>query len=584
MATKEKKNETPVKVKLIDLYTKWANKGDLHPDIKLMLGFNLPDAPEIKESTLMCMMNLTPVALYLAYLETWGEQKLKDYRFHSPAVGEDVIAVEEDICQNYALLRKDGNGGYELTGGFSDPPVLAIKLLIEAIAPQELVENLKRSMAELSRHWKEVDSNGSFINKDSWKVTASPANTNLLGLSIAIDGLFQKDGPLADIEIDYWKAKTPDDVMLDIGCEKTFGMLQNPISENIFHAADARVAERVLKLPPKADFKTAMSAIKLIPDEMLFDDVKYMVPSLSEPRYKNGYSLAPWEVELIRGVACGTVRNAMLYGPAGTGKTTSVRTLALALGLPCYPPMVCSSETRKEDLIGSFYVNKEQKLVYSPSALMQAVRYGGVVELQEPSCIRDPGTLTVLNNVFDPCGFIQIPETGEFFPRHKHCVIVLTTNQDYAGCRPINASVLSRMEFTKYVDGLTEDELVRRASSEPNVVMDEEYLRLMAKCYARLCEICVEESLYGDSSYRTFLSWVSNTCLCGSAVTAAEFTIINKMSFSSEQDAKLKLRSTIEAMLQNKKPTIAKDKQANTFKKELDAIATLVDGPKKKEF
>lgn len=571
-----------VTVKLSELYDKWADKGSIHPDIKLMLGSNLPGAPMIKETTMQAIHHLSPIALFLAYLETWGENNLKTYRFVSPSVGEEVFAVEENACKNYAILRKDDEGVYELTGQYAEAPALAAKVLIEALASEEMVSNLQELLSELTRHWKETDADGNFVRKDDWKVTGSTTNSNLLGFSITIEDLF-KTGELSNVEIEFYKAQTVEDVTLDVGCLSSFGLLHNAVSESEFTAADNKVAERLLHLPPKADFATAMTAIHLIPEEMMFEDVRYMVPSINEPRYKNGYSLASWEVELIRGVANGTVRNAILYGPAGTGKTTSVRTLALALGLPCYPAMVCSSETRKEDLIGSYYVNKENKLEFTPSALMQAVRFGGVVELQEPSCIRDPGTLTVLNNVFDPCGFIQIPETGEYFQRHKHCVIVLTTNQDYAGCRQINASVLSRMEFTQFVDGLSEEELVRRAGSEPTCIMDEEFLATMAHVYTRLCEICVEESLYGDASYRTFLSWVNNTCLCGDAIAAAEYTVINKMAFSSDLDAKEKLRETIKGAIQTRKPILDKEKKSKTYKKELDAIATLVEGPRKKE-
>lgn len=572
-----------VTVKVSDLYARWADKGNIHPDIKLMLGSNLPGAPLIKEATLQSILNLSPLALYLAYLGTWGEQNQKTFRFHSPNVGEDVAAVEENACKNYAILRKDDEGNFELTGQFGEVPVVAAKILIEVLASEDLVRNLHKTMSEISRHWKETDKDGNFVAKDDWKKPGSPVNSNLLGFSLAIEDLF-KNGELSNVEIEYYKGQTQEDVTLDVGCEKSFGLLHNAKSEAEFTTADSQVAERLLHIPPKADFATAMTAIHLISEEEMFEDVSYMVPSINEPRYKNGYSLQRWEYVLIRGVAYGIYRNAIIYGPSGTGKSTSTRTLALALGLPCYPAIICSSDTTKEDLLGSYHMNRDNKLEYLPSSLMLAVRYGGVVELQEPSNIRNQGLLTALNNVLDPCGFIQIPETGEYFERHKHCVIVLTTNQDYVGCKNITQSVLSRMTYSKRVEDLSEEELVRRVKFEPSCILDDEFLRLMASTFTRLCETFVEESMYGVEDYRTFLGWVEETGLEGDAIVAAESTLVDKMSFSSDKDAKQKLRDTITAMIQNRKPKIDKKRQPNHFKKELDAIFSLVERePKKKD-
>ena len=104
---------------------------------------------------------------------------------------------------------------------------------------------------------------------------------------------------------------------------------------------------------------------------------------------------------------------------------------------------------------------------------MKCAKYGGIIEIQEISCIRDSGVLTALNNLFEPNGLIRIEATGEEFRRNENCYIIMTTNLNLAGCRPLNMSVLSRCAFTFYVPALTEKEYVDRVvSTKPQIKLE----------------------------------------------------------------------------------------------------------------
>ena len=205
------------------------------------------------------------------------------------------------------------------------------------------------------------------------------------------------------------------------------------------------------------------------------------------------------------------MRNFMMRGPAGTGKTEGAKAIAAGLGLP-YVHITCSANTEIFDLLGQMLPDMEEvkqiaeisgelptfddirfdpptayeklcgvydeeitedavyeKLVegiaqntrkeqtdnapakeshqrfrYVDTPFVQAMRHGYVVELQEPSIIANPGVLVGLNSLLDRCAAITLP-TGEKIVRHPDTVVVVTINNDYAGCKAMNQSVISRM-------------------------------------------------------------------------------------------------------------------------------------------
>ena len=53
-----------------------------------------------------------------------------------------------------------------------------------------------------------------------------------------------------------------------------------------------------------------------------------------------------------------------------------------------------------------------QRIRYVDTPLVEAIRHGYVCELQEPSCIANPGVLVGLNSLLDNCQVITLP-TGE---------------------------------------------------------------------------------------------------------------------------------------------------------------------------
>ena len=297
------------------------------------------------------------------------------------------------------------------------------------------------------------------------------------------------------------------------------------------------------------------------------------------------------------------MRNFMMRGPAGTGKTEGAKAIAAGLGLP-YVHITCSANTEIFDLLGQMLPDMEEakqmaeisgelptfddirfdpptayeklcgmydeeitedavyeKLVeviaqnarkeqtdnalakeshqrfrYVDTPFVQAMRHGYVVELQEPSIIANPGVLVGLNSLLDRCAAITLP-TGEKITRHPDTVVVVTTNNDYAGCKAMNQSVISRMNLVIDMEEPTVDVLTKRVAgitgcTEINVV------RKMAETVKNIAERCHETMITdGCCGVRELISWVQSYMICKNELEAAQYTVLASVSNDPENRA-----------------------------------------------
>ena len=283
------------------------------------------------------------------------------------------------------------------------------------------------------------------------------------------------------------------------------------------------------------------------------------------------------------------MRNFMFRGVAGTGKTMSAQAIAAGLNLP-YTLMTCNANTEITDLIGQFIPDapdqhssrahvKElpkvsditmhppsvyqiltgeydddkteddvlQKLIeiaveqltpaneqgqrirYVDSPLIEAIRYGYVCELQEPSCIANPGVLVGLNSLLDNCQVITLP-TGERIERHPDTVLIVTTNSDYAGCRDMNQSIISRMDLLYDIEAPELTTMVKRVMNITGFA-DEQTATKMAIVVRNMAERCRQTMITdGSCGMRELKSWIQSTMVTNDPYESALSTIISSAS------------------------------------------------------
>ena len=272
------------------------------------------------------------------------------------------------------------------------------------------------------------------------------------------------------------------------------------------------------------------------------------------------------------------MRNILLRGPAGSGKSMDAQAIAARLGRP-FVSLTCSANMELSDLLFQVLPNvKENKLpelswgdiLYDPegawekltgevreavepeevfdrlmaekasasdkdfilmeSDFVRAIRNGWGVELQEVASITQPGVLTGLNKILN---LAEMRTEGMLMPdgsrlvRHPDAVVIMTTNVGYEGCRTLNQAVVDRMSLIYDVTIPNEKELFTRTRNKTGL-KDEEVLRKMVKVVLMIGDYLKNQGITGSCGPRALNDWARSYLITGDVAKACINTVINK--------------------------------------------------------
>lgn len=177
--------------------------------------------------------------------------------------------------------------------------------------------------------------------------------------------------------------------------------------------------------------------------------------------------------------------------------------------------------------------SNSQQFRYVDTPLVEAIRNGYLVEIQEPTGIANPGVLVGLNSLLDRCNSVFLPN-GEVIHRHPDTTIVVTTNHDYAGCRPMNQSVISRMNMVIDMDEPDEETMVERVLAITGC-SDKKSVRTMTQIVRSIAQYCQDNLITdGCCGVRELIAWVQSFMVCGDIQEAAHYTILSSVTADSE--------------------------------------------------
>ena len=206
------------------------------------------------------------------------------------------------------------------------------------------------------------------------------------------------------------------------------------------------------------------------------------------------------------------ITNILLEGDAGSGKTQLAKALSADFGLP-YTKITCFADMDKSDVLGSILpvLSQDEQpggavdYQFYPSEIVRAYENGWLLEIQEPTVIRDAAVLMALNSALEPDGCINLPT--RIVHRHPDFIAVITTNRGYNGCRPLNEALRDRMHHTEKMDLPPKEVMMARAAAKTGYT-NQDSLSIMADVIILLDKTAKANAIKGVAGMRSYLFWV----------------------------------------------------------------------------
>lgn len=138
--------------------------------------------------------------------------------------------------------------------------------------------------------------------------------------------------------------------------------------------------------------------------------------------------------------------NVLLYGDAGTGKTTSSMWVSSLLGLP-YFAIPSNSALDYTQIVGGYVPNANGSLSWSDGAVTRLVRNGGVLLIGEVNTLAK-NVQQFLMPLLDYRRSITVMENGnEVIKAHDNLLIIADMNPNYRGTQQLNEAWKDRFEI-----------------------------------------------------------------------------------------------------------------------------------------
>lgn len=228
----------------------------------------------------------------------------------------------------------------------------------------------------------------------------------------------------------------------------------------------------------------------------------------------------------------------LLEGDAGSGKTQLAKALSADFNLP-YTKVTCFADMDKSDVLGSILpVSLENdksgsvKYRYYPSEIVRAYENGWLLEIQEPTVIRDAAVLMALNSALEPDGSLNLPT--RIVHRHPDFIAVITTNRGYNGSRPLNEALRDRVQHAEKLDLPPKAVMMERVQAKTGY-HSENVLSLLAETIILLDETARANAIKGVAGMRSYIFWVDAVASGASVQSTLYHKVLYKITTDPQE-------------------------------------------------
>ena len=173
---------------------------------------------------------------------------------------------------------------------------------------------------------------------------------------------------------------------------------------------------------------------------------------------------------------------------------------------------------------------------YYESEIVRAFKNGYLLEIQEPTMIRDSGILMSLVSALEPGGSMNLPGGMQF--AHPDFIAVMTTNSGYEGCRKLNQALRDRAHHVEKMDLPPKEVMIERAISVTGC-MDITLVSNYADAIQVLDETARKNGIKGVAGMRSLIHWIKATMNGMSTAESLKTKVINKITTDDEEIALL---------------------------------------------